>query len=79
MAKYLVQGSYTLDGIRGMVKDGGTKRRAVVEQALQSVGIDGVRSGPAFARELAKALAEAGEGQGLAQLALEADARRARR
>jgi uncharacterized protein with GYD domain len=38
MAKYLVQGSYTLDGIRGMAKDGGTKRRGIVQQAIESVG-----------------------------------------
>lgn len=38
MPKYLYQGSYTLDGIRGVVKDGGSKRRAAAQQALGSVG-----------------------------------------
>ena len=38
MAKYLFHGSYTLDGIRGVVKDGGSKRRAAAQQAVQSVG-----------------------------------------
>ena len=38
MPKYLFQGSYTLEGVRGLVKDGGTKRRAAAQQAIQSVG-----------------------------------------
>jgi hypothetical protein len=29
MAKYLLQISYTADGAKGLLKDGGTKRRAV--------------------------------------------------
>ena len=31
MAKYLVQGSYTTEGAKGLIRDGGTKRRAEVE------------------------------------------------
>jgi uncharacterized protein with GYD domain len=38
MPKYLFQGSYTLDGVRGVLKDGGSKRRAAAQQALESVG-----------------------------------------
>jgi uncharacterized protein with GYD domain len=38
MAKYLIQASYTLDGIRGVKASGGTARRAAVEEAVQSVG-----------------------------------------
>jgi uncharacterized protein with GYD domain len=38
MAKYMFHGSYTLEGIRGVVKDGGSKRRAAAQQAVQSVG-----------------------------------------
>ena len=38
MPKYLVQGSYTLDGVKGILKDGGSKRRAAAQQAIQSVG-----------------------------------------
>jgi uncharacterized protein with GYD domain len=38
MPKYLVQGSYSLEGVRGLLKDGGSKRRAAAQQALQSVG-----------------------------------------
>jgi uncharacterized protein with GYD domain len=36
--KYLVQASYTPEGTRGLLKDGGTKRRAVVEQLLNQLG-----------------------------------------
>jgi uncharacterized protein with GYD domain len=38
MPKYLFQGSYTLEGVRGVLKDGGSKRRAAAQQALESVG-----------------------------------------
>ena len=38
MAMYLVHGSYTLDGVRGLLKDGGSKRRAVAEKAVQDLG-----------------------------------------
>ena len=38
MAKYLLQASYTEEGLKGLLKDGGTKRRAAAEEALKSVG-----------------------------------------
>ena len=38
MPKYLFEASYTLDGARGVIKDGGTKRRAAVEAVLKSPG-----------------------------------------
>jgi uncharacterized protein with GYD domain len=38
MPKYLVQASYTQEGTRGLLKDGGTKRRAVVEQLITQLG-----------------------------------------
>lgn len=38
MPKYLYQASYTAEGLRGLMKDGGTKRRAVAQQAVASVG-----------------------------------------
>ncbi|MGH9030424.1 MAG: GYD domain-containing protein [Acidimicrobiales bacterium] len=38
MAKYLIQASYTLDGIKGVKAHGGSARREAVEQALKSVG-----------------------------------------
>ena len=38
MPKYLIQASYTADGLKGLLKEGGTKRRAAIEQAAESVG-----------------------------------------
>jgi uncharacterized protein with GYD domain len=38
MAKYLVQVNYVGEGMKGLLKDGGSKRRAVVEKLFQSMG-----------------------------------------
>ena len=38
MPKYLIQGSYTAEGTRGLLKDGGSKRKAAAEEAVKSVG-----------------------------------------
>ncbi|MBI2321849.1 MAG: GYD domain-containing protein [Chloroflexi bacterium] len=38
MPKYLVQASYTADGLKGLLKDGGSKRRAAVEQMVSALG-----------------------------------------
>ena len=38
MAKYLVKASYTQEGTKGLLKDGGTKRRAAVEQMMSQIG-----------------------------------------
>lgn len=38
MPKYLVQANYVGDGIKGLMKEGGTGRRAAVEKLLGSVG-----------------------------------------
>ena len=38
MPKYLIQGSYTVDGIKGVLKDGGSSRRAAVESAVKTMG-----------------------------------------
>ena len=38
MAKYLVSASYTAEGAKGLLKDGGTKRRQAAEEAVKSVG-----------------------------------------
>ncbi len=37
MPKYLFQGSYTTEGVKGLLKDGGSKRRAAAQQAIESV------------------------------------------
>jgi len=38
MPKYLVAASYVGDGVKGLVKDGGTARRAAATRAIESVG-----------------------------------------
>ena len=38
MAKYLLKASYTTDGVKGVLKDGGSGRRAAVEQTVQGLG-----------------------------------------
>jgi uncharacterized protein with GYD domain len=38
MPKYLVVASYTAEGAKGVLKDGGSKRRQAAEAALKSVG-----------------------------------------
>ena len=38
MGKYLIQGSYTAEGIKGVLKEGGTGRREAVSAALKSLG-----------------------------------------
>jgi uncharacterized protein with GYD domain len=38
MAKYLLEVSYTLDGVRGVKAEGGSARRAAAEAAAASVG-----------------------------------------
>ena len=38
MAKYLFEASYTLEGVKGLVKDGGTKRRAAIEALAKETG-----------------------------------------
>ena len=38
MPKYLLQVSYTAEGAKGLLKDGGSKRRAAAEAAIGSLG-----------------------------------------
>ena len=38
MAKYLISASYTAEGAKGLLKEGGTKRRQAAEQAIKSAG-----------------------------------------
>jgi uncharacterized protein with GYD domain len=38
MAKYLIQASYTAEGAKGLLKEGGTKRRAAVEASARALG-----------------------------------------
>jgi len=38
MPKYLVQVNYVGEGVKGLLKEGGSSRRAVVEKLIQSLG-----------------------------------------
>lgn len=38
MPRYLFQGSYSQEGAQGLLREGGTKRRAAVERLVQSLG-----------------------------------------
>jgi uncharacterized protein with GYD domain len=38
MPKYLFSARYTMEGVKGVIKDGGSKRRDAADQALKSVG-----------------------------------------
>lgn len=38
MAKYLITGSYTVDGTRGLMAEGGSARKAAVEKAVHGLG-----------------------------------------
>lgn len=38
MAKYLVQARYTSDGVKGLLKDGGSGRRHAVGKLIESMG-----------------------------------------
>jgi uncharacterized protein with GYD domain len=38
MAKYLMEASYTPEGAKGLIKEGGTKRVRAIEKAFQGIG-----------------------------------------
>ena len=38
MSKYLVAASYTADGVKGLMQEGGSKRHAAATAAIESVG-----------------------------------------
>ena len=38
MAKYLLRVNYTAEGAKGVLKDGGSKRRSVAQSVVESVG-----------------------------------------
>ena len=38
MAKYLIKANYMAEGERGLLKDGGSGRRAVVKKAIEALG-----------------------------------------
>jgi uncharacterized protein with GYD domain len=38
MPKYMYHGTYTEEGLKGLLKDGGTKRMEVTKKAVESLG-----------------------------------------
>lgn len=38
MTKYMLRVNYTVEGAKGLIKDGGSTRRAVAQKAAESVG-----------------------------------------
>lgn len=38
MPKYLVQANYVGEGLKGLLKEGGTSRRAAAKKAIKSLG-----------------------------------------
>ena len=38
MPKYLIQAAYSAEGVKGLLKDGGSKRRAAAEAAIKGLG-----------------------------------------
>jgi uncharacterized protein with GYD domain len=38
MPKFLIKASYTTDGVRGLLKEGGTARRAAVTKLVEGLG-----------------------------------------
>ena len=38
MAKFLLTASYTVEGVKGLMKEGGTSRRRAAEEAIKSAG-----------------------------------------
>ena len=38
MSKYLIQANYKTDGVKGLLKEGGSNRRASVEKSIQTIG-----------------------------------------
>ncbi len=38
MSKYLFAAKYNVDGVKGLMKEGGSKRREAADQAIKSVG-----------------------------------------
>ena len=38
MPKFLIKATYNPDGVRGLIKEGGSKRRAAVQKIVESMG-----------------------------------------
>ena len=40
MPKYLYQGSYTAEGVKGLLKEGGTSRKDTISKLLKTMGME---------------------------------------
>jgi len=38
MAKYLIKGSYSVEGTKGLLKEGGSSRRAALDRMIEGLG-----------------------------------------
>ena len=38
MPKYLLQASYSIEGTQGLLKEGGSRRRTAIQEAVQALG-----------------------------------------
>ena len=38
MPKFMIKGSYSSDGLKGLLKEGGSSRKATIEELAQSLG-----------------------------------------
>jgi uncharacterized protein with GYD domain len=70
MAKYLIEAAYSHEGLKGLVKDGGSARRAAVEAAAKALGgrIEALYWG--FGTDDVYAIVEASDNVSAAALAL---------
>ena len=41
MSKYLVKGNYVGDGVKGLMEEGGTRRRAAATAGIEAAGLIG--------------------------------------
>ena len=70
MSTYLIQANYVGDGIKGLLKEGGTSRRAAAEKAVTSLGGSLVAFYYAFGDYDAILIADAPDNISMAALAL---------
>lgn len=70
MPRYLIQANYVGEGIKGLLKEGGTSRRAAAEKAINSVGGTMEAFYYAFGETDAYVLAEVPDQVSMAALAL---------
>ena len=70
MPRFLYQASYTTDGVKGLLKEGGTSRRAAIDQAVRGMGGSLETYDFAFGRDDVFALVDLPDAESAAALAL---------